>query len=141
MRKLNIDLYILQFAMQVCLIWDLVNIYFGFYRLAECSISRKFYKTHLEVFKSLHWIISIPWWWVLELTPSWHFWLQFSKISAPTFSQQVVEQTIEKQKELYDTVSSFRLVLLMKSFFLFLNRPWTIKMAAGWMKRLKGRIQ
>ena len=32
----------------------LVNIYFGFYGLAECSISRKFYKTHLEVFKSLH---------------------------------------------------------------------------------------
>ena len=39
----------------------LVNIYFEFYGLAECSISRKFYKTYLEVFKSLYWIISIPW--------------------------------------------------------------------------------
>ena len=32
----------------------LVNIYFEFYGLSECSISRKFYETHVEVFKSLH---------------------------------------------------------------------------------------
>ena len=31
----------------------LVNIYFVYYELAECSISWKFYETHLEVFKSL----------------------------------------------------------------------------------------
>ena len=30
-----------------------VNYYFEFYRLAECSIFRKFYEIHLEVFKSL----------------------------------------------------------------------------------------
>ena len=34
-------------------ILSLVNIYFVYYELAECSISWKFYETHLEVFKSL----------------------------------------------------------------------------------------
>ena len=35
-------------------VFIVVNIYLEFYGLAECSISRKFYETHLEVFKSLH---------------------------------------------------------------------------------------
>ena len=50
--------------------FNIANIYFRYYHLADCSISRKFYETYLEVFKSLRWIISIPWWLVLELTPS-----------------------------------------------------------------------
>ena len=39
----------------------LLNIYFDLYELAESSMGRIFNQTLLEVFKSLSWIISIPW--------------------------------------------------------------------------------
>ena len=42
-------------------LYILVDIHFDFCAPSYCSISRKFYETHLEVFKSLHWIISILW--------------------------------------------------------------------------------
>ena len=43
--------------------------YFEFYVVAEGSISKKFYKTYVEVFKSLEWD--------LELTPSLNFGYNF----------------------------------------------------------------
>ena len=79
---------------------EIVNIYFDFYYLSDFSMARKFYVTLLEVFKSLLWFVSIPWQWFLQWAPSWNFWLQFSKISAPTFSVLLFLFCSAKKKKL-----------------------------------------
>ena len=52
----------LQSCLSTTLVYQVVNIYFDFCVLSYCSMARKFYKTLLEVFKSLIWTVFIPWW-------------------------------------------------------------------------------